>query len=144
MLSKIYLNFTEEYSFKVDKDNIGFTSMTSHYWDLHIQSLIVATWTIKSHAQNLMFYFMQLLDVQIILLSTRLQRTEKGRPMDVQYGTWTDGLNKDVLWTSLGRAMPIGLIALFEIRFKSLFFDVKKRRQCSEVKTIPWDFFQTV
>ena len=29
--------------------------------------------------------------------------------MDVQYGTWTDGLNKDVLWTSLGRAMPTGL-----------------------------------
>ena len=28
--------------------------------------------------------------------------------MDVQYGTWTDGPNKDVLWTSLGRAMPIG------------------------------------
>ena len=28
--------------------------------------------------------------------------------MDVQYGTWTDGPNKDVLWTSLGRAMAIG------------------------------------
>ena len=28
--------------------------------------------------------------------------------MDVQYGTWTDGPNKDVLWTSFGRAMPIG------------------------------------
>ena len=28
--------------------------------------------------------------------------------MDVQYGTWTDGPNKDVLWTSLGRAMSIG------------------------------------
>ena len=27
---KIYLNFTEQYSFKVDRDNIGFTSMTSH------------------------------------------------------------------------------------------------------------------
>ena len=48
------------------------------------------------------------LDVQISPLSTRLQWTEKGRPMDVQYGTWTDGPNKDVLWTSFGRAMPIG------------------------------------
>ena len=48
------------------------------------------------------------LDVQISLLSTRLQWTEKGRPMDIQYGTWTDGPNKDVLWTSLGRAMPNG------------------------------------
>ena len=28
------------------------------------------------------------------------------------------------------------LVALFEIRFRSLFFDVEKRRQCSEV-TIP-------
>ena len=49
------------------------------------------------------------LDVQISPLSTRLQWTEKGRPMDVQYGTWTDGPNKDVLWTSFGRAMPIGV-----------------------------------
>ena len=48
------------------------------------------------------------LDVQISPLSTRLQWTEKGRPMDVQYGTWTDGPNKDVLWTSFGRAMHIG------------------------------------
>ena len=48
------------------------------------------------------------LDVQISLLSTRLQWTEKGRPMDVQYGTWTDGPKKDVLWTSFGRAMLIG------------------------------------
>ena len=55
-----------------------------------------------------MFYFMQLLDVQISLLSTRLQWPEKGRPMVVQYGTWTDRPNKDVLWTSLGRAMAIG------------------------------------
>ena len=37
------------------------------------------------------------LDVQISPLSTRLQWTEKGRPMDVQYGTWIDGPNKDVL-----------------------------------------------
>ena len=51
------------------------------------------------------------LDVQISPLSTRLQWTEKGRPMDVQYGTWTDGPNKDVLWTSFGRAMPIGIHA---------------------------------
>ena len=50
------------------------------------------------------------LDVQISPLPTWLQWTEKGRPMDVQYGTWTDGPNKDVLWTSFGRAMPIGVV----------------------------------
>ena len=54
------------------------------------------------------------LDVQISLLSTRLQWTEKGRPMDVQYGTWTDGPNKDVLSTSLGRAIPIGKYRHFQ------------------------------
>ena len=26
-----------------------------------------------------------------------------------------------------------------ETGFKSLFFDVEKRRQCSEVRAIPWD-----
>ena len=30
-------------------------------------------------------------------------------------------------------------LALSEIRFRSLFFDVEKRRQCSEVTAIPWD-----
>ena len=29
------------------------------------------------------------------------------------------------------------LVALFEIRFGSLFFDVEKRRQCCEVTAIP-------
>ena len=29
------------------------------------------------------------------------------------------------------------LVALFEIHFRSLFFDVEKRRQCSEVIAIP-------
>ena len=47
----------------VDRDNTGFPSMTSNYWYLHIQSLIVGIWTIKSHVRNLMFYFMQTLDV---------------------------------------------------------------------------------
>ena len=51
-----------------------------------------------------------LCNLWISLLSTRLQWTGKGRPMDVQYGTWTDGPKKDVLKTSLGRAMPIGLL----------------------------------
>ena len=46
------------------------------------------------------------LDVQISLPSTRLQWTKKGRSIDVQYGTWTDRPNKDILRTSLGRAMP--------------------------------------
>ena len=78
MFCKIYLNFTEQYSFKVDRDNIGFASMTSHYWYLHIQSLIVATWTIKSHVRHLMFYFMQPLDFY-------------------QHGC--SGLKKDVQWT---------------------------------------------
>ena len=108
MFRKIYLNSTEQYSFKIDRDNIGFVSMTSQYWYFHIQSLIVVIWTIKSHMKNLMFYFMQPLDVQISLLSTRLQSTEKGRPMDVQYGTWTDRPHKDVLWTSLRRAIFVG------------------------------------
>ena len=31
------------------------------------------------------------------------------------------------------------MVALFEICFRSLFFDVKKRRQSSEVKIISWD-----
>ena len=50
------------------------------------------------------------LDVQINFLSTQLHWTEKRRPMDVQYGTWMDGPNKDVLWTSFGRACPLGRI----------------------------------
>ena len=63
---------------------------------------------------------MQPLDVQISLLSTRLQWTEKGRPLDVQYGTWTDGPNKDVLWTSLGRAMLIGMLTWIFINQQSV------------------------
>ena len=31
------------------------------------------------------------------------------------------------------------LVRLSEIHFRSLFFDVKKRRQCSEITPIPWD-----
>ena len=31
------------------------------------------------------------------------------------------------------------LVALFEIYFRSLFFDVEKRRQCSKVTAMPWD-----
>ena len=63
MFCKICLNFMEQYSFKVDRDNTGFVSMTSHYWYFHIQSLIVVIWTIKSHMKNLMFYFMHPMDV---------------------------------------------------------------------------------
>ena len=58
-----------------------------------------------------MFYFMQpwtSIERPDSFLSTRLQWTEKGRPMDVQYGTWMDGPNKDAQWTSLGQAMAIG------------------------------------
>ena len=61
------------------------------------------------------------LDVQISLLSARLQWTEKGRPMDVQYGIWTDGPNKDVLWTSLGRVMSIELLPNFLANDKKPF-----------------------
>ena len=64
------------------------------------------------------------LDVQISPLSTRLQWTEKGRPMDVQYGTWTDGPNKDVLWTSFGRAMPIGVTIEEKIRKTASWFSL--------------------
>ena len=35
------------------------------------------------------------------------------------------------------------LVAFFEIRF-SLFSDIEKRRQCSEVMTIPWDLLQQI
>ena len=31
------------------------------------------------------------------------------------------------------------LVALFEICFRSVFFDVEKRRQCSKVTAMPWD-----
>ena len=34
------------------------------------------------------------------------------------------------------------LVALFEICFRSLSFDVEKRRQCSEVKAIAWFLVQ--
>ena len=37
------------------------------------------------------------------------------------------------------RSKEILMIALFGIRFQSLFFGVKKRRQYSEVTTIAWD-----
>ena len=39
------------------------------------------------------------------------------------------------------RSRVISMVALFEIRFRSLFFDVEKRRPCSEVTAIPWDLF---
>ena len=46
--------------------------------------------------------------------------------MDVQYGTWTDGPNKDVLWTSFGRAMPIGMLELnFKYTKKSKIISTK-------------------
>ena len=73
------------------------------------------------------------LDVQISLLSTRLQWTEKGRPMDVQYGTWTDGPNKDVLWTSFGRAMPIGngmKICFYSCRYQNQSFSLVSHSCC--------------
>ena len=48
-------------------------------------------------------------------------------------------LGKNKLWGPAKFQFKTTLVALFEIRFRSLFFDVEKRRQCSEVTTIPWD-----
>ena len=40
--------------------------------------------------------------------------------MDVQYGTWTYGPKKDVLWMSLGLAMPIGLLQKCSLKLPNL------------------------
>ena len=48
-------------------------------------------------------------------------------------------LGKNKLWGPEKFQCYTTLVALFEIRFRSLFFDVEKRRQCSEVTAIPWD-----
>ena len=48
-------------------------------------------------------------------------------------------LGKNKLWGLAKFQFYIALVALFEIRFRCLFFDVEKRRQRSEVKAIPWD-----
>ena len=104
MFCKIYLNFAEQYSFKVDRDTTGFASV--------IITLLISSYSIFNSCYlnnkvtcekfDVLLYatFGRPLDVQISLLSTWLQWTEKGRPMDVQYGTWTDGPNKDVHRTS--------------------------------------------
>ena len=36
------------------------------------------------------------------------------------------------------------LVALFEIRFRSLFSGDEKRKQCSKVKAKPWDLLQQI
>ena len=48
-------------------------------------------------------------------------------------------LGKNKLWSSEKFQCYTTFVALFEIRFRSLFFDAEKRRQCSEVTAIPWD-----
>ena len=48
-------------------------------------------------------------------------------------------LGKKKLWGPEKFQRYTTLVALFEIRCRSLFFDVEKRRQCSEVTAIPWD-----
>ena len=48
-------------------------------------------------------------------------------------------LRKNKIWGPEKFQCYTTVVALFEIRFRSLFFDVEKIRQCSEVKTIPWD-----
>ena len=37
------------------------------------------------------------------------------------------------------RSANTALVALSEICFRTVYFDVKKRRQCSEVRAMPWD-----
>ena len=53
-------------------------------------------------------------------------------------------LGKNKLWGPEKFQCYTTLEALFEIRFRSLLFDVEKRRQCSEVMAIPWDLFQQI
>ena len=48
-------------------------------------------------------------------------------------------LGKNKLWGPEKFKCYTTLVALFEIRFRSLFFDVEKRRQYSEVTAIHWD-----
>ena len=56
-------------------------------------------------------------------------------------------LGKNRLWTSWGpekfQCHTI-LVALFEIRVTSIFFNVEKRRPCSEVTTIPCDLLSQI
>ena len=105
MFCQIYLNFTEQYSFKVDRGNI--TLLISSYW---IFNSCYLNNKVTCEKFDVLLYatFGRSLDVQISPLPTRLQWTEKGRPMDVQYGTWTDRPNKDVLWVSLDERCPLG------------------------------------
>ena len=103
MFCKIYLNFTEQYSFKVDRDNNGFASMTLHYWYLHIKPLIVVIWTIKSYVENLMFYFMQPLDVHWTSTQVFYQHVCSGLEKVVQ---WTYNMvhgQTDLIKKSYGR-----------------------------------------
>ena len=54
--------------------------------------------------------------------------------MDVQYGTWTDGPNKDILWTSFGRAMPIKIVTpIFFIFLKNLKAEEVKLGKCFDL-----------
>ena len=53
-------------------------------------------------------------------------------------------LGKNKLWSPEKFQCYTTLVALFEFRFRSLFFDVEKRRQCSEVMAIPWDLLQQI
>ena len=48
-------------------------------------------------------------------------------------------LGKNKFWGPEKFQCYTTLVALSEIRFKSLFLEVEKRRQCSEVTAIPWD-----
>ena len=77
--------------------------------------------------------FARLLDVQISLQLAWLQWIEKGRPMDIQYGTWTDGTSEDVLWTSLGRAMSIGVIKNTLVLIGILETPQQQNTICSEL-----------
>ena len=117
MFCKIYLKFTEQYSLQVDRDKRRVNDFTLLISSYSIFNSCYLNNKVTCEKFDVLLYatFGRPLDVQISLLSTRLQWTEKGRPMDVQYGTWTDGPKKDVLWTSLQRAMPIGQMGIVQI-----------------------------
>ena len=111
------MEFTEQYSLQVDRDKRRVNDFTLLISSYSIFNSCYLNNKVTCEKFDVLLYatFGRPLDVQISLLSIRLQWTEKGRPMDVQYGTWTDGPKKDVLWTSLQRAMPIGRWGSFRL-----------------------------
>ena len=67
--------------------------------------------------------------------SENLFREVTGKKVSAHYASNHHCAEISVIW------LVDTLAALFKIRFRSLFFDVEKRRQCSEVTAIPWEIF---